>query len=118
MSDAGDSAGCEFVFSFPVWTVAKQGAPDVPAGGHLPGGVKFIVMFTDEDLADRFITATGRETDGLATSVDDPVTFLGMLDLWHKDGYTHLVLDPSGRPAHERLVSIDRLMVDLAKGNQ
>jgi hypothetical protein len=92
-----------FTFSYPVWVCFRRGSDDV-IGGKLKDGSRFVALFTDKDLAMRFITTRGiaEETDiGDIPNVD---AFRGMLTNLQLAGFSHAVFDDTGMGGDARVV--------------
>jgi hypothetical protein len=107
-----------FIFSYPVWVVSRKDNPESLAGGPMPGGGKFVAVFTDEDLAERFIRQTCRESESATGAIADADAFSGFLRVMQSAGYTHVVLDPSGKPAQVKTLDIDSLLKAVERGGR
>jgi hypothetical protein len=124
MVDEPDDLGVDpnvFYSPGPLWVVAvrqtvgrdeKTGdlvvnsATAVVGGG--PKNCRFIAVFTDEDLAERFVAEQGK-LDLVPVKICSPADYIGLLEGWTRAGVVHVVYDPgkAGTPA--------RFMVPIAR---
>jgi hypothetical protein len=105
-----------FLFSEFPWIVAYQDcAEDALAGrpyfltGNTEEGYSLVALFSDRDLAERFIALAGMQ--GRTVAVQFPS--LGQLVLFLRaipaHGFTHVVLDPTKQQGSERVCTLDAL---------
>jgi hypothetical protein len=97
----------EFLFDFPMWIVVKATGFERGVGGarltrELPNaiaqaaykGYRCLHLFTDEDLARRYIAGTGIETmDSFA--VRSPAQLAAILKAVRVDGFAGVLIDPN-----------------------
>jgi hypothetical protein len=84
-----------FEFTFPLWTLIHptlktRGLIEMP----VPGG-KAAPLFTDNDLADRYLREHPELGHYVLGSFASPAKLLPFLDLLEKRGFTHVLTDPS-----------------------
>jgi hypothetical protein len=101
-----------FVFVYPVWTCARPGTFDM-IGGNVTRGGKFIAVFTDEDLADRFLESRGLSGCADLLFFEDKDTLAGALKLLQQSGFTHVAVDPAGVDVGEAAKPIDNVIRDV-----
>lgn len=102
-----------FEFELPLWRLKSEDSekPYCPTI-ECDGGVKAYPMFTDEDLARRFIFDNGYR------DFFQPVTFefidhvLIWLDYLEKEGLTHVVLDPKRTIARVYTIEQFRIVIE------
>lgn len=114
----------EFVFS-EMWLVAEAGHEDAALTGHhylggpLEGGSRGAFLFSDRDLADRFIIQTGLAGQVVPTQFPSLAEFARFLKVIRSEGITCLVLDPAGNMERsERYITIAQALqgIENARG--
>jgi hypothetical protein len=108
-----------FTVDLPVWTVVEVstlntvGFPMCAAMGMSPFG-RVQPLFTDEDLARRYIEEIG-SPDRVPFAIRDDETLLSLLQLADSSGITHVAIDtpaaPNPRGEWQRYVRFDQLRV-------
>jgi hypothetical protein len=112
-----------FVFSEFPWIVAFQEcAEDALAGkpcfltGKTEEGYSLVPLFSDRDLAERFIDLAGMKDHTVAVQFPS----LGQLVLFLRaspaHGFTHVVLDPTKQEGSERGCTLDALREAIEDG--
>jgi hypothetical protein len=101
-----------FTFTCPVWIcVQRTAAQPTPFGGNLEDGGKFVALFTDGDLAARFVQARGESGNADILNIPDPEHFQGLLRELREVGFTHAMFDHPGTGDQPRnLVPIEELI--------
>jgi hypothetical protein len=105
-----------FVFSDVPWIVTyRERAGDALAGhpcflgGKTEEGYSFVALFSDRDLAERFIALA--DMQGHTVAIQFPS--LGQLVLFLRaipaHGFTHIVLDPARERGSGRVCTLDEL---------
>jgi hypothetical protein len=92
----------KFIIANPLWYVAGRKSIDNPdargiifAKGMTSGGRTFVAVFTDRDLAERFIERANL-TDAMPIEIQTPTQFLTILDYLVSTGSEHelIAIDP------------------------
>jgi len=108
-SDAADL----FFYEMPLWVLVKKtafanlGFPDGVAKTSTTDYPGVIVVFTDEDLASRYIASTGSDDLG-AEIIDDADVFTAMLKTLKGRGARHVGFDCTG--THGRYATIEKVL--------
>jgi hypothetical protein len=105
-----------FQFSEVPWIVAyRERAEGALAGqpyflgGQTDDGCPFVALFSDQDLAERFIVLADMQGHSVAVrfpSLGHLITFLRAIPA---HAYTHVVLDPARERGSERVCTVDEL---------
>jgi hypothetical protein len=87
-----------FAFTYPVWVcVCKDNHGSVIGSGTLEGGRVFLAVFTDGDLAERFLTERGERDAADIIDIPNSANFAGALKDLQLAGYSHIVFDCTGK---------------------
>src|SRR5262249_16473892 len=97
----------KYVADFPLWylSIPGQAKPKDILGGPMPAGGKFAPVFSDEDLAQRFVSSDARFK---AVAVHRP-ELTDFLDQIEERGFTHVAIDPKPRTTAAYTVSVSDL---------
>jgi hypothetical protein len=108
----------KFAFSYPLWLCVGKGKGNV-AGFALGGGRSAVAVFTDQDLAERFITASGARGQVDFVDITDAIVFAKLLTQMKANGASHVVFDDTGKASAVRVVKdIDALLRVIAGKGQ
>jgi hypothetical protein len=83
--------------------------------GTTPKGTGFVPLFTDKDLADRFVKTQGG-SELIPVRIMSPEDFLVILEQFKEQGHTHIGYDPG--TTRVRLISIDNAIRDLRRSKE
>ena len=95
----------EFWVTGPLWVVVERNPPPGSAGYAYgrADGVEYLMVFTDRDLANRFVQHDDRLKTLVPGIVETPAQWLGLLELALQQGCTHVGFDPGpATPAPHR----------------
>jgi hypothetical protein len=108
MVDEPDDLGVDpnvFYSPGPLWVVAvrktvgldeKTGEPVANSATAIVSGStknrRFIAVFTDEDLAERFVAQQG-SLDFIPAKILSAAEYVGLLETWPRTGFTHVAYD-------------------------
>jgi hypothetical protein len=87
-----------FVFRCPVWTLVSKKNPGELLTGDLADGGKFICVFSDEDLALRYIGARDLQAEVQASEIPTNAALSVMLKLCHDAGVSLVAIDCKKMP--------------------
>jgi hypothetical protein len=92
-----------FVGNYPLWTwVGRENPRILMCRGNLNAQDQFVGIFTDDDLAGRFITELKIEQQAIKLKIANAPEFLIFLGGALLAGTTHLVFDPSSKGGTSR----------------
>src|SRR5690349_12077699 len=102
MQDDGTLEPGKFYADYPLWTLydaalAKLGMPSGVPQINPRGMPPLLAVFTDADLAERFITALGRP-DVKPLALRNPKAVLDVAEHFQKAGVQHVAIDISAHP--------------------
>jgi hypothetical protein len=113
----------EFLFPFPI--IALMNEADLPRGDWTvtilsdAEGRRFIALFSDEDLARRFVQQIGK-IDNSPAEIYEHAVFSRILTLAQKSGVTHVAFDPTLQPsahsAHAFRATIQEVIDAFGRG--
>ena len=102
-----------FLITFPVYVLTYADGQIINL--NYAGGIVAVATFTDEDLAQRFLTAAAQPEFKVA-SLRSPQAYLHLLELSAHHGTTHVTFDPRfGEKITQHLLIITDLIRDLEK---
>jgi hypothetical protein len=130
MSESDDVLSEGFLVNFPLWLVVPRTEPrspdDVPGSeriGTLPGyacaverGVTYVPVFTDQDLANRWVKHDNRLEKALLAAIETVEPWLNTLyRMKDQDGVKYLGFDPwpDGRPV--RVFTIETVIREFER---
>jgi len=106
-----------FLFDYPVWLCVRRDDPGRMVAGKLKDAL-FIAIFTDEDLAHRFLGAQGLSQEMQIGAIETPDLFRSFLKDVQKEGFSHIVFDDTGREqVSRRVCSISDLLATFNDEN-
>lgn len=118
-----DAAAERFEFVFPVWTLAyadrleHEGLPEAIAIVIGKNDRKSITVFTDEDLALRFVREH-RVPNVVPVQVESPASFREWRSPLEGQGVTHVQLDPTAdRTKRGWQDTLAKFIADLREGD-
>lgn len=97
----------QFVFTLPVWTIAfANRIADRGVAGSIPrlnadGLPEFMGIFTDEDLANRYIAAAAPDAGLRAVAIESNESFASILEGMLTRGTQYVSTDPDARGANQ-----------------
>lgn len=104
-----DSNG--FGFKCPVWRLESRQYPGGLVILELPDGGKFICIFTDEDLAVRFIETSGQQLSMKAVEIPTYAAFADMLTVCQNAGVSLVAIDCKNNPSDAQAAyPVDKLL--------
>ncbi len=102
----------QILLTFPIWTIVI-GATTVQL--NYKGGVAAIGLFTDKDLADRFVSHMGDASARSIALQSDTYMIQVLKTLKSEHGYTHVVIDPINVSiTNQPSISIDDFIASLS----
>lgn len=111
----------EFVFT-EMWILAEAGYENAALGGShylggpLEDGARGAFLFSDQDLADRFIAQAGLAGQAVPTQFPGLAEFAGFLRAIQSEGVTRLVVDPAGSmDRSERYITLAQALASIEK---
>jgi hypothetical protein len=88
-----DDDRIDFYADFPLWFLRNTIHGNL-MGGLLAPNQRSVFLFTDEDLAERFVANRPKVADVFAAESVDRPDFIDFLNAAEQAGFTHVALDP------------------------